>query len=299
MITTFHGYDIRLGLEEGTGIYKRLFRAGDLFLSICDYNYRQLMSFGLDKKKIVIHPVGINLNIFPFKRLSEGFTAGKRIKVLTVARLVRVKALDNGIKAIHKLLQENPALDLEYNIVGDGYLTEELNSLIHALDLDKIVHLLGPKNQNEVMEVMGESHIFILPSDSEALPVVLMEAQAIGLPVIATDVGVKEVIVNEESGFCVPAKDVDALAGKLKVLITHPEIWTEMGKRGRKHIEDNFDINKLNDRLVNLFMKILNPEERTEKSGKAGGKQIEDDAARKNYTLPRAVSGSATDRRMS
>ncbi len=57
VITTFHGYDIRMAMEEGSGIYDRLFRNGDLFLSICDYNYRRLISFGLDAGKIVYHPV--------------------------------------------------------------------------------------------------------------------------------------------------------------------------------------------------------------------------------------------------
>lgn len=258
VITTFHGYDIRLGLEEGPDIYRRLFREGDLFLSICDYNYKKLVSFGLDKNKIIRHPVGIDLNKFPFKWRSDKFPGMKPVKVLTVARLVRVKALENGIKAIHRVIQERPTLDLEYNIVGDGFLTEELNQLIHDLGLDGIVHLLGPKNGDEVMEIMKDSHIFILPSKVEALPVSLMEAQAVGLPVIATAVGsVEDVIVNGKSGYCVPAMDIDALADKLSFLILHPEKWPVMGKIGRKHVEDNFDVNKLNDRLVDLFTKMV------------------------------------------
>jgi colanic acid/amylovoran biosynthesis glycosyltransferase len=258
LITTFHYYDIQLALDEGAGIYDRLFKEGDLFLSIGNDNYRKFISFGLDKKKIINHPVGVDLTKFHYRPQSKDFIDARPLKLLTVARLVRVKALENGIRAIHKLLQECPNLELEYDIIGDGYLREELNKLIQDLSLENIVRLVGPKDQNQVMEAMGESHIFILPSNNEATPVVLMEAQAVGLPVLATAVGdVKEVIVNEKSGFCVPPGDVDALTGKLKYLINHPETWAAMGKIGRKHIEDKFDVNKLNDRLLDVFKQVI------------------------------------------
>ena len=259
IITTFHGYDIRLALEEGAGIYKRLFREGDVFLSICDYNYKKLISFGVDKERIVYHPVGIDLAQFQYKWNSEDLTEDKKIKVLTVARLVRVKALENGIMAINKIHLEHPDIDLEYNIVGDGYLTQELTQLIQDLKLEKIVHLLGPKKQNEIVNILRSSHIFVLPSLAEALPVSLMEAQAVGLPVIATDVGsVDEVLVMDESGYCVPASDVEAIAEKLYLLIVNPWKWPIMGRIGRKNIEDNFNIDILNDRLLDLCKSLLN-----------------------------------------
>jgi len=148
---------------------------------------------------------------------------------------------------------------LEYNIVGEGYLKEDLKGLINDLNLNKIVRLLGPKTQDVVADMLKQSDIFLLPSRVEATPVVLMEAQAVGLPVIATDVAsVKEVIVDNKSGYCVPSMDIDALAEKLNYLIACPEKWFEMGKIGRKHIEDNFDVNKLNDRLLNIFSQLIN-----------------------------------------
>ena len=258
VITMFHGYDIRLGMEEGAQIYERLFREGDLFLSICNYNYRKLISFGLDKSKIVYHPVGIDPDKFAFKWQTAGRAIEGPVKLLTVARLVKVKALDNGIRAIHKVLREYPDLAIEYNIIGDGYLADDLMELVHELDLDNVVHLLGPKNQDEVMEAMGKSHIFMLPSLAEALPVALMEAQAVGLPAIATAVGsVNEVIVEGQSGYCVPAMDVDAMAERVGFLINRPQRWPVMGSTGRRHINENFNIDKLNDRLLNLYGNLI------------------------------------------
>ena len=77
----------------------------------------------------------------------------------------------------------------------------------------------------------------------EGTPVVLMEAQACGLPVVSTyHSGIPEVVKDGESGFLVPEKDVDALAEKMEYLINHPELWPKMGEAGRKHIERNYNI---------------------------------------------------------
>ena len=258
ILTTFHGYDIRLGLEKGGKFYQKLFKEGDLFIAISDYNYRNLINLGLDKKKIVYHPVGINLNNFAYKWQITPAMDKRAIKVITVARLVSEKGLYYGIRAIHKILQQNPKLDLEYNIIGEGPLKGELTSLIQQLNLSGHVYLYGSKNSNQIIEALQQSDIFILSSVAEALPVVLMEAQAVGLPVIATAVGsVNQIVLNGKSGFCVPASDVDALADRLNFLIGHPELWPEMGRRGREIVKDRFDINKLNDKLVEIYLNVL------------------------------------------
>ena len=152
VVTTFHGFDMRAALEEGAGMYKRLFNEGDLFMPVSEYNHKLLIGFGLNKEKIVYHTMGIDLNKFRFKWQAENFGVKKTLKIITVARLVRVKALDNGIRAVHKVLKEHPGLDLEYNIVGDGYLTEELTALIHDLNLEKTVHLIGPNRKPRLMK---------------------------------------------------------------------------------------------------------------------------------------------------
>ena len=121
-----------------------------------------------------------------------------------------------------------------------------------------MVHFLGPQEQMQVVQTLGQSHIFLLPSIAEALPVVLMEAQAVGLPVIATIVGsTDQVIVDGKSGFLVPSRDESALAERLQYLIEQPGIWPEMGRAGRKFVEEQYDIKKLNNRLVEIFQALL------------------------------------------
>jgi colanic acid/amylovoran biosynthesis glycosyltransferase len=69
--------------------------------------------------------------------------------------------------------------------------------------------------------------------------------------------GIPELVVDGKSGFLVPEKDVDALTERVHYLIEHPDTWAEMGKAGRDFVEQHYDINKLNDRLVNIYQKLL------------------------------------------
>ncbi|MBN1639412.1 MAG: glycosyltransferase [Ignavibacteriales bacterium] len=257
LVTMFHGYDIREGAEKGKEIYKQIINYGDCFLAISDYNYKNLVRFGFDKEKIIFHPVGIEIDKFPFK-WQEKSKISTPIVVLTVARLVEEKGLKYSIMAINEILKKNPYLALRYYIIGEGPLKESLKKLIRELELGDVIKCLGAMNQVEVAKEMVKAHIFLLPSIAEALPLVLMEAQAIGLPAIATNVGsVDEVVIDQKSGFIVPARDVDALAKKLEYLIEHPGLWPKMGRYGRKFIEENYNIKKLNQRLLEIYQNLI------------------------------------------
>jgi len=258
LVTTFHGYDTRLGIKKGGYIYQTLFEEGDCFIAVSDYNYEHLISFGLDKNKIICHPVGIDVDKFVYKWQSESPKDAKQIKVISIARLVEEKGIQYGIRAIHKLLQQNTGLDLEYNIIGCGPLESVLKGLIHELMLDKVVHLLGPQEQEQVAQALQQSHLFFLPSVAESFGVVLLEAQAVGLPVVATAVGsTSQAIIDGKSGFLVPKRNVAAMAERLEYLIKHPELWPEMGRAGRRFVEEYYDIKKLNSKLIEIYKSLL------------------------------------------
>lgn len=262
LFTMFHGNDIRLGLKKGGNIYNELIKYGDTGLAISNYNYENLVKFGFNPKKIVYHPVGIDVNRFS-KKKNYSFNKHKgTIEIITIARLVKEKGIQYGIKSIATILNSNPNLKLKYSIIGDGYLKKELKILVNKLNLESVVVFLGEMYQDEIIKQLKKSNIFLLPSINEALPVVLMEAQAIGIPVIATSVGsVKEIVLDGKSGFLVPKKNVKILSEKLEYLINHSEDWIEMGKSGRVHIERHYDINKLNKRLVSVYKKSLESNE--------------------------------------
>ena len=257
IVTMFHGCDIRDGIEQGGKIYDQLLNYGDCFLSISDYNFENMVRFGVSAEKIIFHPVGVEIDKFPFIR-EERNNLPSPIAILTVARLVEEKGLEYSITAIKEILVRNSDLHLKYYIVGEGILKESLINLVKKSSLGNVVEFLGAMDQLQVAKEMSMAHIFLLPSISEALPVVLMEAQAIGLPIVATDVGsVAEAIIDGRSGFLVPYRDVNALVEKIEYLIEHPELWFKMGRYGRKFIEENYDIKKLNQKLLKIYQNII------------------------------------------
>jgi len=205
-------------------------------------------------------PVGMDINFFNFR---ERYLRDRSlVKLLTIARMVEKKGLEYAIKAVSRVAQKYS--NIEYNIIGDGILRSRLENLIKGLGISDKINLLGWKTQEELKSLLQEAHIFILTSvtagdgDMEGQGLVLQEAQAVGLPVLSTlHNGIPEGVIDGKSGFLVPERDVDALVKKLEYLIEHPELWPEMGRYGRKFVEERYDIQKLNQRLVKIYEAIL------------------------------------------
>lgn len=264
LIVSFRGADFISAIHKfGDRVYDPLFEQGDLFLAVSESVKRQMIELGCDEKKIVVHRSGLDCENFVFTpRLGH---PDRRVRLLTIARLVENKGVEYGIRALAKLVQVYP--HIEYHIVGDGPLREDLQRLIQELNLDGTVSLLGWKQRQEVIEILDHSDILLAPSvigkdgEQEGIPNVLKEAMAMGLPVIGTlHSGIPELIEDGVSGFLVPERDADALAEKLSYLIDRPEIWPEMGRAGRAQVEENYDIHKLNDRLVEIYQQLLLPD---------------------------------------
>ncbi|RCJ24666.1 colanic acid biosynthesis glycosyltransferase WcaL [Nostoc minutum NIES-26] len=261
LITSFRGYDISWFIQQqGEHVYDSLFANGDFFLANCEYFKIKAMKLGCDEKKIVVHGSGVDCNQFTFKE-RHSHTDGK-FRITTTGRLVEKKGIEYGIRAVAKLAKLGK--DIEYNIIGDGCLKENLQQLIYSLNVADRVKLLGWKNQPEVIEILNNSDIFMALSvtaedGNQDAPVnTLKEAMLMGLPVIATlHGGIPELVKDGVSGFLVPERDSDAIAEKLTYLIAHPEIWSSMGQAGRAFVEANYDMNKLNDELVQIYQQVL------------------------------------------
>ncbi len=257
VVTMFHGYDVRRGIEQGGGIYTPLLKQGDCYLSISEYNYKHLLAFGMPVEKIRQHPVGIDLERYAY--LARSVPDKKQVvKILTISRLVQEKGLSYGLECMHRLINERSLANIEYYILGDGPEREGLQAMARKLKIQDKVYFMGSQTQAGVIRTLHQTHLFFLPSVAEALPVVLMEAQATGMPVVATDVGsVTQVMVDGLSGYIVPSGDVKAMCDKLEYLVRNPHSWVAMGEAGRRHVGEHYDIKKLNHRLEGLCQKLL------------------------------------------
>lgn len=260
LVTTFHGYDMSLYIKkEGNDVYNYIFEMGDMFLPVSERWKNELIKLGCDEKKIFVHRMGIDTRKFlfcPRKPRDNG-----KVQLLTVARLVEKKGVQYGINAVAKVLKNHS--DIEYKIVGDGTLRGDMARLIDELDVSNNIKLLGWKTQEEIVELMKSADILLAPSvtsqdgDQEGIPVALMEALAQGIPVISTyHSGIPELVQDGISGFLVPERDTNQLAEKIIYLIEHQEIWAEMGQAGHDHVEKNYNIERLNNQLVELYQRV-------------------------------------------
>jgi colanic acid/amylovoran biosynthesis glycosyltransferase len=264
IVTAFHGYDMSIYVkQQGNDVYNNLFDKGDLFLPISERWENRLVELGCGENKILVHHMGIDCGKLSFNMSKSG--NGKHVRILTIARLVEKKGVEYGIRAVTELSRKYN--NIEYNIVGDGPLRDNYTCLIQESNMSDKINLLGSKVQQQVYNLIATSHIFLCPSvtstdgDQEGIPVALMETMMAGLPIVSTrHSGIPELVQDGVSGFLVPERDVDALAEKLIYLIEHPEIWSEMGRAGRAFVEANYDINKLNDRLVEIYQELLRNE---------------------------------------
>lgn len=173
-------------------------------------------------------------------------------RVLFVGRLDPVKGVPLLLEAFAALRPGFP--DARLALVGDGPARAALEAQAARLGLGEAVEFLGYRSQDEVARLLDEADMLVLPSFAEGLPVVLMEALASRIPVIASAVaGVPELVEDGVSGFVVPAGDIAALTERLGRLLGDPELCHRMGEAGRAKVEAEFDIEREAGRLASLF----------------------------------------------
>lgn len=261
LVTSFHGFDLSSQLQKVKhNPYEKLFKEGSLFLPISDLWRHKLIELGCGAEKIRVHKMGVDLDDFKFvprKRFED-----PQVKVLSVSRLTEKKGIRYAIEAIAKLAKNYP--NIHYSIVGDGVLRESLLNLIGELNVQKNVELLGVKKKDEVVALIEASDIFIAPSvtsstgDKEGIPVSIMEALAVGIPVISTfHSGIPELIEDGKTGLLASEKNSGELAEKIRHLIENKEFALQMAAKGRKFVEETHDIRKLNVKLVDLYESVL------------------------------------------
>ena len=256
LVVSFHGFDFStLPRKQGPRIYEKLFADADFVTVNSEFTRSRVAKLGCRQDKLHKLPVGLDLEAFPFRARTR--RAGEPVRVLTVARLVEIKGHEFAIRAVAKARHRHP--ELRYDIVGDGPLRKSLEGLIVKLKLSSVVTLHGALDSAFIQDQMTRAHLAVQASvsvegDQEGQGLFLQEAQACGLPVLATQHGaLAEGLVPEKSGFLVPERDVAALAGRLEHLLEHPDHWPEMGRHGRKFVARHYDIRRLNEQLVHLY----------------------------------------------
>ena len=171
----------------------------------------------------------------------------------TVANLTEQKGLPYLIKAAAIVLKSHP--EAQFHFVGEGHLRNSLQQYIEALGVTENVKLLG--FQPNAAALMSTFDIFVLPSLWEPFGLVLLEAMANGLPIIATDVdGVADVVLDGQTGILVPPADPEALAMAIRRLIEHPDLAREMGRRGWERCATEFNVENMVKRIAGVYDEV-------------------------------------------
>ncbi len=259
-VVSFHGYDFcTVPRQEGRDVYSRLWPSVDAVLANSKYTSQRLLGLGCPALKLQLLPVGLNPSEFEFRERT--LVAGETVRFLTVARLVEIKGHEFALRAFAKVREAYP--NVRYDLVGDGPLRTKLESLIRELGLAQAVTLHGSRSESEVQEFFAHAHVFLLTSvnvngDEEGQGLVLQEAQACGLPVIATRHGAfPEGIAPANASGLIPERSIEELVGKLCEMVASPESWPAIGRAGREFVERRYDIRALNQQLVDIYRRTI------------------------------------------
>jgi len=186
-----------------------------------------------DWHRLQVVRCGIDLDRFALRQLSP---VSRPTRVVVVGRLAAAKGHLVLLDAVHRLAQRN--VDIALEIIGGGDLESEIRSRIDELGLGSRVSLAGEIDPAEVGARLRQADVFCLPSFDEGLPMVIMEAMAIGVPVLTTFVaGIPELARNEETALVVPAGNADALALALQRLCSDDELRERLVVGGRAAVE--------------------------------------------------------------
>lgn len=187
------------------------------------------------------------------KREELGISADE-VVVTTVGRLEREKGQAVLISAVRTLVNgtQRPTL----LIVGEGSLAAPLQGLARRLGLGRTVRFLGLRS--DVYELLAISDVFALPSLWEGLPVALLEAEAYGLPVVASDVGgVREAMIDGRTGFLVLPGDRHMLGTRLRELVADAVLRARLGRAAKVYVRSRFDSELVVPRLEAVYEKLV------------------------------------------
>jgi colanic acid/amylovoran biosynthesis glycosyltransferase len=234
--------------------WKDFFTDTDVVFVVCEAFKNILLDFGYSPEKIVVHHSAIDMNQFQYKKRAPKSDA---IKLVAVGRLMYRKGHKYLIQAMQHLIIKHPTLTCD--IYGEGPMYQELDDLIKACNLSDHVFLKGYSDHDSFEKVLDQYDIFVHPSFGEnfykeGIPNVLMEAMAMGFPVIGTyHSGIPELVDDNVSGLLVPEEDVFALEQAIDYLIVRTELWESFGKAAREKVEQEHCREIQNKKLLELF----------------------------------------------
>lgn len=200
---------------------------------------------------------GINLDVFKELKVDSIFNPDT-IVIGTIKSLEKIYGIDILIKSFKQIVDKHGDKGLKLLIVGAGSKESEYKNLVKELALQDKVVFTGKVDFIKVPEYHNMIDIFVNVSRNESFGVAVLEASACEKPVIATDIGgLKEVVVNNETGFLIEPENINKVAEAMEKLLLNKNLRDEMGKKGRKFVKEKFEFSSNVDDTISVYEQFI------------------------------------------
>ena len=262
----FHSYFGRIKTAIFKMIERRLANKSDAIVAISNLQKRELTEVHkiCSKKKTKVVPLGFDLNQFREKKISKRIEERKRLNlkskqvaIAIVGRLAPIKNHSYFLDVVESVLDKTD-VSAQFFIVGDGPEKKKIEERVNIINEKHNNSIILTSWIKDVATFNSAMDVMCLTSLNEGTPVSLIEAQASGIPVVTTDVGgVKDILLEGETGYVVPLERKDLFIDHLLDLMNNEKKRGFMSQNGWKHVEEKFHYSTLVKNMTNLYMELL------------------------------------------
>jgi glycosyltransferase involved in cell wall biosynthesis len=264
-LVSFHGTDINSLPDVKRNYLKNVHelckQENTYFTAPSQFLRNKMINRGIPEEKITVVKNSFNTSFLSAEKQKE-FRYGDTLKLINVGRLESVKGQKYLIEAFSKLKGIYPNIHL--TIIGKGKLESELKKVAKKYAVENEIDFLGNVSHQNIPNLLVQHDIYIQPSIitnknvEENSPISVLEALAVGMPVIASDIGgLKEIIKIEKNGFLVSPKSVDDIVYRLKIFIENPKLIKEMGSYARNDVQNNYSSFSQCQVMISLYEGII------------------------------------------
>jgi glycosyltransferase involved in cell wall biosynthesis len=232
----------------GEFLLKRITLA-DRLITVCAQSTEEALQAGFSSRQVVQIPNGVDTTYF------KVLTPVAELRAITfIGRLDHLKGVYVLIEALKKL--KDDGVDAHLNVIGDGPDRDKLQNLSRDVGVNDSISFCGAVE--EIIPYLQKSTLFVLPSLSEGLSNVLLEAMACGLPIIATRVGGNiDLIRDGENGLLVEPENSEQLSAAIKKILQDKDLAQKLGMEARKTAEEKFSMEIITNNYVSLYQELM------------------------------------------
>ncbi len=222
--------------------YKKYFPVIDGFHAVSKAIGIESVKYGADSRKIKVINSSVKNNLFEKK--AESYFKGETLQIISIGRHHWKKGYHYALDTM-KLLRDRK-IPFCYTLIAQGEIPEEIHFMMNDYQLNEEVEIINGLSYEKVIEKLSQSHILLLTSVEEGIANVVLEAMAVGVPVITTDCGgMNEVIDDKINGYIVPVRQPVRIAEKIfEFLETNHKVKSVLSEKAREKIKEDFSREK-------------------------------------------------------